>query len=676
VLIKEGIHSLRATRGSIGENGYHYFAVHVTVEANNILRLEFPYDEWLKNEIRSMEGAKWSKEQKCWRIANSSRNAFAWQYLLEGAENPYEKYDHDYPILEWPIRRDASQTEQKIYKQQIEMLTTVMTRRQVILAAEMGTGKTLVVIEAMERAKPMWPLYVGPKYSLENIKREFRMWNAHVMPEYMSYDAMKNMMQTWPNGRIAPDFIVFDESHNLKNYTSQRTQYAKALADGARRDHKNPYIVLMTGTPAPHDPLNWWAQCEVTCPGFVKESSPTFLKYRLSLIERKETMAGGSYPEHITWFDNPAKCKICGQFYDHINHTAMAIKPHHFVSSEDEISKLYRRLKGLVYIKFKKDCLDLPEKVYRNVTCEPSPASLRAMKLITRKCATVIEALTLTRELSDGFQYIYEPHGKMTCPLCQGTTKIKGPAKIDDLPPLDMGDAQINIAQDQQMIEIICTKCEGSGQVDNMERVAKEVPCPKDDALLELLEENEENARIVIYTGFTASVDRICRFCIQHGWDVIRVDGRGQWTNFDLGDPKKCVICEGYENASEHNNFNPQFHAYRPRSAIEIFQDKEHNPQKIAFIGQPGAAGVSLTLTAASMIVYYSNTFNGVDRFQSEDRIHRIGMDAARGAIIVDVIHLPTDQYILDNLQKKKTLQSQSMGDLQAFLKQKEVINS
>jgi hypothetical protein len=43
-------------------------------------------------------------------------------------------------------------------------------------------------------------------------------------------------------------------------------------------------------------------------------------------------------------------------------------------------------------------------------------------------------------------------------------------------------------------------------------------------------------------------------------------------------------------------------------------------------------------------------------------------MDVNRGATIVDLLHLPTDAYVLDNLQKKKVLQAATMGELQMFL--------
>ncbi len=73
---------------------------------------------------------------------------------------------------------------------------------------------------------------------------------------------------------------------------------------------------------------------------------------------------------------------------------------------------------------------------------------------------------------------------------------------------------------------------------------------------------------------------------------------------------------------------------------------------------------MGLTLTASPTIVFYSNDFNAESRIQAEDRIHRPGMDKTRGATIIDLIHLPSDEYVLDNLKKKKDLQNLTMGEL------------
>jgi hypothetical protein len=40
-------------------------------------------------------------------------------------------------------------------------------------------------------------------------------------------------------------------------------------------------------------------------------------------------------------------------------------------------------------------------------------------------------------------------------------------------------------------------------------------------------------------------------------------------------------------------------------------------------------------------------------------------MDIERGCEIIDIIHLDTDQLVLDNLNKKRDLQLMSLGELQ-----------
>jgi SNF2 family DNA or RNA helicase len=43
------------------------------------------------------------------------------------------------------------------------------------------------------------------------------------------------------------------------------------------------------------------------------------------------------------------------------------------------------------------------------------------------------------------------------------------------------------------------------------------------------------------------------------------------------------------------------------------------------FIGQIKSGGLGINLTAASYVIYYTNTYSLADRLQSEDRCHRIG---------------------------------------------------
>lgn len=83
--------------------------------------------------------------------------------------------------------------------------------------------------------------------------------------------------------------------------------------------------------------------------------------------------------------------------------------------------------------------------------------------------------------------------------------------------------------------------------------------------------------------------------------------------------------------------------------AIESFQ----NGDSQVFVGNQQAGGTGITLTAAEFVIYFSNNFSLRDRLQSEDRAHRIGQTknvtyiniAAKGTI---------DEVVVKALSNKK----------------------
>ena len=576
----------------------------------DIIICSFRYDPNLLVDIKAMDGAKWNPENKTWSVKNTGRNRFNLMYM-QGIP-VFQRYE--WPLVEFFPTRG-------LYDHQVEMVRHMITRKQCILAAEMGVGKTLACIEAMEwafmKANIRDWLWVGPKSALAAVQMEFRKWNGRIWPQFCTYDSLRNLV----TANRVPEGIVFDECSKIKNPSAQRSQASLTIADRMREANAESYIIEMSGSPAPRNPSDWFMLTEVACPGFIKEGNIHKFQRRLGFIEERESLSGGVYPHLVTWFDNEELCKRCGLREDEGQHDIMS-GGHQYTRSVNEVKLLGERMRGLTLVQFKKDCLSLPEKIYREIVLEPTEEVVRLANLITQTSPRAATALINLRELSDGFQYKdVKTDEKTECGTCHGSGK--------------------SISFEEGTDYATCPACGGKGNTSKIVRSVITGKTPKDDCLRDLLEEYEDVGRVVIYGGFQGTIDKIVDLCVRAGWATLKVDGRGWY-------------CEGETD---------------PVKMLEKFQTPTDECPKMVFIGQPGAAGMGLTLTASPVIIFYSNDFNAESRIQAEDRIHRPGMDANRGATIIDLIHLPTDRAILDNLKRKRELQELSMIELNNYMK-------
>lgn len=607
------------------------------IEDGKRLWVKFGFSRTLINEIKNMQGSHWhgyddENPKKMWSIANCERNWF--QLRRMACENVYERYDREPQPFEttYPARSHQS-----------EMVSRALTSKHVVWAAEMGVGKSLAAIITAELScvGPWW--WVAPKSALISVQLELMKWKPKIHFDLMTYEEMTRRHKNWDKNPCCPRGLILDECHKVKTPTSQRSEAARFFAELMRETFgvENSFTVLMSGTTAPKAPTDWWNLCEIACPGFLKEGDVGRFKHRLAVIENQQSLQGGVFPKLIGWKDDPKKCAVCLRYADDPIHGEHAFQP-----CDDEISKLYRRMKGLVTVKLKKDCLELPEKIYRIIECKPLPDVLRTADIIKRTSSRAIQALTFMRELSDGFQYtVKETDELITCRVCHGT----GQEDIYFDP--DNPDATFteNIEKPLESRKEVCSMCGGEGKIPKEGRDVQRVNCPKDDVVRDVLEEHEEIGRLVIFASFSASVDRCVDLCIQQGWDVIRMDAHGM----------QYIVSE-YNTGTNIDLSKTE--------CITRFQNPKEWDKNIAYVGHPASGGTGLTLTASPSILYFSNSFNGEDRMQSEDRIHRLGMDENRGATIIDIIHLPTDRLILDNLKKKKKLQSATLGEITEYM--------
>lgn len=601
---------------------------------------KFPFCRFLLGEIKALYGRKWHKDEKIWSAPVTPRNNIAIKYLTIGEDDPFELFSR--PLESHQFSRD-------LWPHQQTMANFALTRHYCILAAEQGTGKTLSLIEVMEQsgAKDNEIWYVAPLSALEAVRLELKKWNSAVKPILMTYERLVRVVKNWDGSSDIPRVLIGDESSRVKSPTSQRSAAFQNVADVVREVYgPEGYVILATGTPAPRSPIDWWKQCEIAYPGYLRESTARDLKNRLAKYVWIENEAGG-WPELVTWWDDPEKCAECGQHRSVHDANRPDCK---FRPSVNELELLHERLNGLVTVLRKKDVQAyLPDKHYRIVSCKPNKTLLEQAKLLTEVSETAIEALIGCRALSDGFQYFREKVGEKECPRCKGTGRAEEFVKLDQ--PDDTSDSSMTedfdeLPEDFDFVkgEGECYKCGGTGKVDILKRNYIEMDSPKLKKLEHLLEEYEEAGRVIIYAGFHASIDRITKLCLQKKWTVFVVDGRG-W-----------------------RGISPSGDTYSKKQLVELFQDPNRKIDQIAWVAHPKSSGMGLTLTASPVEIFYSNTFEGEDRMQAEDRAHRPGMDEAKGLTIIDMYNLSTDRFVRNNLVNKINLQSITLGAIQETL--------
>lgn len=102
--------------------------------------------------------------------------------------------------------------------------------------------------------------------------------------------------------------------------------------------------------------------------------------------------------------------------------------------------------------------------------------------------------------------------------------------------------------------------------------------------------------------------------------------------------------------------------------AIEQFMDGGSAVRY--FVANPAAAGSGLNLQGlCRTAIYYSNSFNAIDRWQSEDRIHRIGTTG--NVTYFDIVGRGSvDRKILANLRQKKSFSDMVLSDVRKMIEE------
>lgn len=432
------------------------------------LAVHFDYRADLVDRIKMIPGRVWKRPY--WMVPLTEETVKEVEQIFA----PYGKVMKDQLVMDFLNKKKTENQEIISWKQenvkleldcgttfvtepfahQVTALAMCQKRKNFGLFMEMGTGKTKVILDLLGNMMGAWPfLVVAPVAVVHNWRRQAsihqpalaKMSVCHGSPaqKKLALAAVQcgaapglvvNYESIW---RMEDDFkkikwrtMILDESPRIKH---RGTQQAKAIMRlGQTVDRK----YILTGTPSPNSPLELYNQIRFLDPTVFGSSWYAFR-------DRYAIMGGYGGYQVLGWKNLP---------------------------------ELTRKLAQISFRVLKKDCLDLPPKLYQEERLAMDDAQKKVYKELAKELVTsvkgtdivatvVLAKLTKLRQIALGF--VYKPDGTA-------------------------------IALDKN---------------------------PKLDRLAEMLPELVKEHKVVIWTSFREEVMMVTNLCQRLGISWVKLDG-------------------------------------------------------------------------------------------------------------------------------------------------------
>ncbi len=280
---------------------------------------------------------------------------------------------------------------------------------------DMGTGKTRAALEIYRELREKTPglkmIVMAPLSLLEaawgsDIKRfsAFQYQNLHEdgVPDafltdiwIINYEAMileKNFKKLHSILYRYPVVLVCDESSRMKNHQAKTTKRLIILRDHAK------YRLIMSGTPAPNTPLEYWGQMEFIERGLLH---PSFYAFRNTYF-------------HLA--RNGQLANMRGQVISREAMREMLRTGWKYEITDYAQKQLMDRIRPYCYWIKKEDCLDLPDTIDETCLIELGAKQRRIYNEMKRHLITEIQGADITaqaaltkimklREITSGFAF-------------------------------------------------------------------------------------------------------------------------------------------------------------------------------------------------------------------------------------------------------------------------------
>lgn len=380
----------------------------VTPERDRLL-VRFPYNEDTINRIKMITGRVWSKKLHGWMLpftaemleqAKCLNGSFVVDdYIIGHLSEQRQQQKETVEITNNPyidnLPADFIFNVQP-YEHQKKAISLCLQRDTFALFMEMGTGKTKCIVDLIGylfqnlTLEPV--LVICPVSVMDNWAKEIRLHQPQLnvvvlggskqerirnldsfrMREYEVF--IINYESFW---RLEEEFaaykwgmMVLDESTKIKHRASKQAKAILRLGAKCQRKY------IMTGTPSPNSPLELFNQ--------IKFLDPTIFGTNWYAFRDRYAVMGGYQGYQVIGWKN--------------------------------LGELSRKLAGISYRVLKKDCLDLPEKIYKEYKLEMPPKLKEIYKSLAEDLVTsvngqmitasvVLAKLTKLRQIASGFVY-------------------------------------------------------------------------------------------------------------------------------------------------------------------------------------------------------------------------------------------------------------------------------
>jgi len=465
--------------------------------------------------------------------------------------------------------------------------------------------------------------YVGARSKTQKHKRAVELllnndglsWFAIGYEAWNTKNGKAALLQLFNRRKV---FLVLDESHSIKNPDSKRSKSIIMASDYATTRR------ILSGTPISVGPFDLYSQMLFLDSQFwVKHKLPTFVEFK----------------KHFGIF---------GQIW---NPKAWNPNTHRRDGNTVDVLRGYRRLPELTEM-IKPICsrvekmavLDLIPKKYRTVYFDLSDEQEQRYRDIKEDFVTWINEET----------QVTTQEALAICSTCGGSGELEEAGFFYNCTECNSGEFKAGVDQTGEAIfadmaitrllrlqQITCGYLPTDNESDPLYRIGGSNP--RMGCLL--YEIKKHTGKIIIWARFKEDINQIMAAVANMGISAVRYDGQ---------------VSEG-----DRARAKALFRGIEPVYDGAVVVGKRSIPeseQARIFVANPAAGATGLTLTEATLSIYYSNSFKLIERLQSEDRNHRIGQDAQ--VEYVDIVATATvDEKIIESLREKHQISAEILGD-------------